>query len=249
MKQQRGLVVTFLGTGDASGSGGRFHACILVEAEDACFLLDCGASSVIALNRYHINANRVGAILVSHLHGDHFGGIPFFLMDAICVTGRTTPLAIAGPEGVEDRVWRALDVLYAGVSERERAFPLRFEELTPGKGSSLGAVSVIPGRGSHGRENALVLRVECGGKVIAYSGDTGWTDALKEAAAGADLFICEASHFEKEKEGHLTYRTLARRRADLECKRMVLTHLGSDVLARTSDLDIETVEDGERIVL
>lgn len=249
MKQERGVVVTFLGTGDASGSGGRFHACILVETADACFLLDCGASSVIALNRYHIDANGVGAILVSHLHGDHFGGIPFFLMDAICVTGRTTPLVIAGPDGVEGRVWRALDVLYAGVSARERAFPLRFEELTPGKTSRMGAFSVIPARGDHGRESALVLRVECGEKVIAYSGDTGWTDALKEAAAGADLFICEASHFEKEKEGHLTYRTLARRRADLECKRMVLTHLGSDVLARASDLDIETVEDGERIAL
>ena len=74
--------VQFLGSGDAFGSGGRFQACIHVHAPYTNLLLDCGASSVIAMKRFGVAPNDIDAILISHVHGDHFGGIPFFILDA-----------------------------------------------------------------------------------------------------------------------------------------------------------------------
>jgi ribonuclease BN (tRNA processing enzyme) len=78
-----------LGCGDAFGSGGRFHTCFHVSAS---VLLDCGASSLIAVRRFGVDPNSVQTVLISHLHGDHFGGLLFLLLDAQFVSKRKIPL-------------------------------------------------------------------------------------------------------------------------------------------------------------
>jgi ribonuclease BN (tRNA processing enzyme) len=87
------------------------------------------------------------------------------------------------------------------------------------------------------------------GKVIAYSGDTEWTEALVEAARAADLFICEAYFFEKKVKYHLDYRTILDHRSQLECRRIILTHMNQDMLSRLKELDLESAEDGQELVL
>jgi ribonuclease BN (tRNA processing enzyme) len=91
--------------------------------------------------------------------------------------------------------------------------------------------------------------VEYGGKVIAYSGDTAWTDALLEAARGADLFICEAYFFDKKIRCHLDYQTLRAQRPRLDCRRLILTHMSQDMLSRLHEVECECAEDGEVVVL
>jgi ribonuclease BN (tRNA processing enzyme) len=91
---------------------------------------------------------------------------------------------------------------------------------------------------------SYALRVEYGGKVVAYSGDTEWTDDLIDAARGADLFICECNFFDQRAPGHLDYRTIVEKRSHFECERLLLTHMGDEVLARLSDVDVETASDG-----
>jgi len=93
------------------------------------------------------------------------------------------------------------------------------------------------------------VRVECEGKIIGYSGDTEWADALVEAARGTDLFICEAYFFEKNIKYHLAYRTLMEHRTQLGCRRLILTHISEDMLHRLQDLDVEWAEDGKCVVL
>src|SRR5664279_6098050 len=61
--------IRFVGSGDAFGSGGRFQTCILGDIGGRRFLLDCGASSLIALKAQAIDPNSVEAILLTHLHG------------------------------------------------------------------------------------------------------------------------------------------------------------------------------------
>src|SRR5262245_35726680 len=95
--------VMFLGSGDAFGSGGRFQTCILVKTPTSNFLIDCGASSLVAMKRCGTRPVDIQHILISHLHGDHFGGLPFFLLDAQ-FSKRETPLLIAGPPGTQARV-------------------------------------------------------------------------------------------------------------------------------------------------
>ncbi len=241
--------VRFLGSGDGLGSGGRFQACIHVRSEAAQFLIDCGASSLIAMKRFGVEPSLLDAILVSHLHGDHFGGIPFFILDAQ-FSRRTRPLVVAGPPGVEARVRNAMEVLFPGSSQVQRKFTVEFIELADRNAINLGSISVIPHGVVHpSGAPPFALRVTCAGKVIAYSGDTEWTDALLDAARGADLFICEAYFFEKKIKYHLDYRTLMERRAQLDCRRLILTHMSHDMLQRLQQVEVEWAEDGKVVVL
>ena len=95
----------------------------------------------------------------------------------------------------------------------------------------------------------FALRLEVDGKTIAYSGDTEWTHTLIELARGADLFICEANFYEKNVKFHLDYQTLMDHKDELRCKRLVLTHMNVEMLARLPSLDVEAAEDGTEIVL
>ena len=76
------MKIQFLGSGDAFGSGGRLNTCFMVDAADIRFLIDCGATSLVAMNRCGVDPNSIDMILLSHLHGDHFGGVMFMLVHA-----------------------------------------------------------------------------------------------------------------------------------------------------------------------
>jgi ribonuclease BN (tRNA processing enzyme) len=239
------VIVQFLGSGDAFGSGGRFQACILVRSDESTFLLDCGASSVIAMRRFDVDPNDIDAIVVSHLHGDHFGGLPFFILDAQLVSRRERPLAIAGPPGLRERLPQTMEALFPNSSRVQQRFPLELTELPDGAPTGVGAIEVTPHAVVHASgAPAYALRIRCAGKLIAYSGDTEWTDALVRASDGADLFICEAYTFDKQVKFHLNYTTLASHREALRCRRLVLTHMSTNMLRHLGEVDVEAAEDG-----
>jgi ribonuclease BN (tRNA processing enzyme) len=201
------------------------------------------------MKQFSLDPSHIEVILLSHLHGDHFGRLPFLILDAQ-FSRRTRPLVAAGPPGVEARVRDAMEVLFPGSSRVERQFSVQFVELADRKEITLGPVSVIPYGVVHpSGAPPFALRVTCDGKVIAYSGDTEWTDSLLEVARGADLFICEAYFFEKKIKYHLDYRTVMDHRAQLECARLILTHMSQDMLGRLQELDVEWAEDGKVVVL
>ena len=241
--------VRFLGSGDAFGSGGRLQTCILVEFDAGSFLLDCGASSLIAIKRAGIAPNDLGTILITHLHGDHFGGLPFFILDGQ-FSGRSNPLLIAGPPGLGARVTEAMEVFFPGSSGARRKFDLRFQELDPGIASQVGPVQVTPFEVLHPcGAPPYALRLKLGNRVVTYSGDTEWTDQLVRAASGADLFICESYFYEKRVPFHLDYAKLMRNRAKIDCDRIVLTHMSSDMLLHLPELEADAAHDGLEIVL
>src|SRR5437773_12452692 len=103
------MKLTIVGCGDAFGSGGRLQTCYHVEAASSCFLIDCGATALIGLSKFGLDANGVGTIFISHLHGDHFAGLVWWLVHAQHVAKRTQPLTIVGPEGVRARVAAAAE--------------------------------------------------------------------------------------------------------------------------------------------
>ena len=242
--------VRFLGCGDAFASGGRFQTCILARFDPTCFLIDCGASSLVAMKLFEVDPSTIDTILLTHLHGDHFGGLPFFILDARYVSRREKPLLVAGPPGLQTRVNEAMEVLYPGSSPAEQGFALEFVELSSGISTGIGSLVVTPYEVVHpSGAPSYALRVECGEKIVSYSGDTEWTEALIPAASGADLFICECNFFEESPGGHLDYGTLMEHRAELGCRRLVLTHMGEEMLARLPDLDVEGAEDGKSFVL
>jgi ribonuclease BN (tRNA processing enzyme) len=241
--------VQFIGSGDAFGSGGRFQTCLLLEGAAEPLLIDCGASSLIAMKRAGVNPSEIGCVLLTHLHGDHFGGIPFLVLDGQ-FSRRERPLFVAGPPGVQTRVEAAMEILFPGSSSVKQRFTVEFVELQERVSTSVGPATVTPFFVQHAcGAPPYALRVKYGGKVIAYSGDTEWTESLIDVAHGADLFVCEAYFFEKKIKYHLDYRTLREHRDRLACKKLILTHMSQDMLSCSSEVEIDRAEDGQVIVL
>jgi len=237
--------LTFIGSGDAFGSGGRFNTCFLAEGEGCRILIDCGASSLVALKRAGVDPNAIDAVVLSHLHGDHFGGLPFFLLDAHHMSRRPRPLLIAGPAGTGQRLAAAQEALFPGSSETKLRFPLDIREIETGVRAEFPGFAVTPYPAEHSAGAPChSLRVEIGGRIVTYSGDTAWTDNLLTAARDADLFICECSSHERRLTGHLSYAELAPRLAAVGARRIILTHLNPDMLARLDALAHETAHDG-----
>lgn len=244
------MELRFIGCGDAFGSGGRFNTCFLVTAGSHRFLIDCGASSLVALKQAAVDPNTIDAIVVSHLHGDHFGGLPFFLLDARLMSKRRRPLLLIGPPGLEERLAAAQEVLFPGSSQRPLGFALEHRALTASARCAGDGFAVVPYPARHeAGAPCFSLRLDCEGKTIAFSGDTEWSDDLAAAARGADLFICECSSWERPLGGHIAYRTLAPLLATLGAKRVILTHMNPEMLERRSVLGHETASDGMVLIL
>jgi len=231
------MKLTIAGSGDAFGSGGRLNTCFLLETAKATLLVDCGASAMPALKKQGIDPNRIEAIVLSHLHGDHFGGLPFLLLDAQFLSRREQPLLIAGPPGTRARLDALLEVFFPKSTGSKWRFAWRVEEIAVGieidlLGHSLSTAEVIHQSGAP----STAVRVSDGEKIFAYSGDTEWTDALGPIAANADLFICECYGYAGKIAGHITWEILKSRLADLGAKRTMVTHMNPSVLARLEEL-------------
>jgi len=242
--------VKFLGCGDAFGSGGRFQTCIAVKSGKANFLIDCGASALISMKQFGVSPLDIETILITHLHGDHFAGIPFFILDSQLISRRTAPLIIAGPPGLKDRIYQAMEVMFPGSSGIKQKFEISYLEIPASTPTTIGRLSVTAAPVIHGSGvPSYALRVACSGKTIAYSGDTEWSDSLVDIASGADLFIAETYFYEKKMKNHLNYRTLLEHYPALNCKRIVLTHMSDDMLGRLDSLEFEYAEDGKEFLV
>jgi ribonuclease BN (tRNA processing enzyme) len=239
------MQLRFIGCGDAFGSGGRYNTCFHVTGEQVNFLIDCGATSLPALKRNGIAREHIDLVLITHFHGDHFGGLPFLLLDAQ-FTHRTRPLVIAGPEGIETRLEQVMEALFENSSKRQQRFDLAIARLEPETTAKFGAVNVTPFAVVHGESGGPFLgyRIEAEGRVISYTGDTEWTEALIPLGRDADLFIAEASHYDKAVKNHLNLKTLEMHFAEIRPKRLILTHMGEDMLGRLETLAYETAADG-----
>lgn len=238
--------VQFVGSGDAFGSGGRFNTCFHVVGGRAVFLIDCGASSLIAMQRLGIDRNAVDLILLTHFHADHCGGVPFFLLDGQFVSHRMRPLTIAGPSPLKEWFPRLMDAAFAGSSRVTRKFEVSLVELAPDVLWRFRDVEVLPAIVRHGTpmESFYGYRVTTYGKMLAYSGDTEWTDSLIGLGRDADLFVSEAYVYDKPVPFHLSYRQLVEKLPLVHPKRLMLTHMSADMLGRRASVGHETAEDG-----
>lgn len=235
----------FIGSGDAFGSGGRFNTCLHVTGQRTNMLIDCGASSLVAMKKIGIDRGAIDTILLTHFHADHFGGIPFFILDQQLNVKRTKPLLIAGPPGLPGWYERAMSAAFPG--ERQLPFPLALREVDIGEINAFPDMRVTPYPVIHDERAGpcLAYRLETEDRVICYSGDTEWTDVLIDAAGGADLFVCECYMFEKPRRSHMLLSVLRQHLAAIGAKRVVLTHLSEDMLGRLDEIDLEVAEDGK----
>ena len=239
------MKVHFLGCGDAFGNGGRNQTAYLVESHDCLFLLDCGPTTLLAMKRAGISPGRLDLVVLSHLHGDHFGGLPFLFLEYLYLTPRSRPLPILGPPTTEKRVRALTHCMYPGIQERRQPLPTRFHILKPGRKKSMKGITIFPFRVPHQiREISLGLKISYEGKTILYSGDSAWTDQFITLADGVDLFICECSFFARDSDSHLSYRKIKENIPRLKCKNLVLTHMDEETFRKKLHPSVRSAKDG-----
>ncbi|HVX77821.1 MAG TPA: MBL fold metallo-hydrolase [Bradyrhizobium sp.] len=241
----------FLGSGDAFGTGGRFNTCFLVERTAGNVLIDCGASSLVAMGRFGVDPNSIDTVVISHGHGDHFGGLAFLLRALRLVHRRERMLTIAGPSGLANRIDESLESAFPGAVAHGHKFPVRVVELEIGVPAMLDdGLSVTGFEAVHPSGTpTLSLRLTCDGREIGYSGDTEWTDALLDVGKNADLFVCECYWVAPVHRYHLDLQTLRERLPMISARRVVLTHMSAEMLKIARDIPEMTAFDGMEIEL
>jgi len=246
----RNVQVHIVGCGDAFGNGGQMNTCFLVKSSALTFLIDCGATTLPAMKKQGFDTDDIDAIMLSHFHGDHFGGLPFFLLEAAKVRHRKKTLTIICPPEGKQRLTDAMQALYPSSMSIDKELDLRFIIYEARKTLTFRHIRLTafgvkhsPAARPHG------LRVEVDGCTISYSGDTQWTDELLPIAENADLFICECNFYTQHIPGHLDYRTLNAKLPLLGYKRIVLTHLGTEMLENKKNIALECLAEGQVISL
>ncbi|MFX1247842.1 MAG: MBL fold metallo-hydrolase [Promethearchaeota archaeon] len=227
-KRTHKMNIVFLGTGDAFGSGGGKSASVFVEIGDKGILLDCGPHTIQALKKSRRETNNVDIILISHFHGDHFGGIPFFLLEAGIFQRRKKPLMIIGPPEIDRKTNDLYSALYGNIAEEKLPFYCEFSVLTPSNSPlKMDGLIIRAFKMLHTPE-AQGYRLEMKDLSIAYSGDTGWTDELHHLVKKTQLTISECNFLNTTHEMHLNYHQITKLASLTD--RMALIHLGSEVI-------------------
>jgi ribonuclease BN (tRNA processing enzyme) len=81
--------VDILGSGNAFSDGGRHHSAYLIKSSQGSLLLDCGPTTLASMKRLNLLTEPINQVLLSHLHGDHTAGLPFFLLEYIYIEPRS----------------------------------------------------------------------------------------------------------------------------------------------------------------
>jgi ribonuclease BN (tRNA processing enzyme) len=242
------LDVTILGSSDAFCSGGHPHATYLVETARATFIVDCGPTVLLALKQRNVDTASIDFVVISHMHGDHFAGVPFLLLEYLYERPRTRPFLVLGPPGIGARVWTLMRALYPDVVPEKLPFPLEFRELQPEVATTVADVEVHPVRVPHQEEDvSLAIGFTAGGKRLLYSGDSAWDDRFLELANGVDLFLCECTAYDTPMGKHIRWTTLKSLVPRLGCRRLVLIHLGREMRAHCAELGVECAVEGLKI--
>ena len=245
------MKLTVVGCGDAFGSGGRLQTAYYVDTGETRFLIDCGATALIGLARLGIDPNSIPTIFITHLHGDHFAGLVWWLIHAQHVAKRTVPLTVTGPAGIEARFRTAAEALFPGSSGVQRKYELKFVEYVPEMPLEVGSVRVTPYEVKHASgAPPYALRFETAGKVLSFTGDTEWVENLIPAGKNADLYIMECYQFEGEPRFHTSWKTIEAQLDRVGAKRVMLTHMAENMLARRCEIkDPRTVLAQDGLVL
>jgi ribonuclease BN (tRNA processing enzyme) len=236
--------LTVIGSGDAFNSGGALHSCNLLEHAGGTLMLECGPGVLAGMKRLGLSTEAPDAVLISHLHGDHFGGVPFLFLEYLFENPRSRPLTIVGPPTVLDRSFALYAALYRELQSYELPFEIRVVEMHPGSKTTIAGFDVEAFRVTHNAEPfSLGYRIVSPEATMLFSGDSAWNEEFVARSRDTDLFLCECCTMEPGLPMHTSYAELLQQRDRLGCKRLLLTHLGGDVRA-AEDFRFERVEDG-----
>ncbi|MEO5652747.1 MAG: MBL fold metallo-hydrolase [Marmoricola sp.] len=202
-------------------------SCYLLEQEHEGrlwrVLLDMGSGALGSLQRF-TDAQNIDAVFLSHLHADHCLDLcGYYVMRKYHPDGALPQIPVWGPADTARRMAKAYDLEEdPGMNEE-----FSFLEYTADVPLEFGPFTVTARLVAH-PVTAYALRIEAGGRTLAYSGDSGVCEPLEDSARDVDLFLCEASFVEggdNPPDLHLTGAEAGRTATAAAARRLVLTHI------------------------
>ncbi|HEX2231760.1 MAG TPA: MBL fold metallo-hydrolase [Thermoleophilaceae bacterium] len=236
------MQLTVLGKSPSWQDAGGACSGYLVEEGDTKILIDCG-NGVFAKLRERVDYVDVDAVLLSHLHADHFLDLVPFAY-ALTYAPRQQPVPVDRWPGTDDPARPALHAPH-GARETfrrvvgawgnddliEKAFDLR--EYDEADELTIGPVNVKFQGVPHFTDTyAMCLTSNNGAGKIIYGADCSPTDALTNFASGSDLMLIEATLPRPERtgeRGHLTPREAGEHGRAAGVRRLVLTHISDEL--------------------
>lgn len=215
------LTLTVFGCSGTHVGPTRKCSSFLVESEGYRLVLDCGNGSLANLQQ-RIGIADVDAVLLSHMHADHFADLYGLYYARRFQPDGPLPLPVYAPAGAQAFIGQLLpgDEIFPTVCD--------FRVAAAGDTLELGPLTVRLHKAYHPVET-LASRIEVGGKVIAYSADSAPTPAMVDCARDADVFVCDATWLERHgphPEGvHMTGAQAGAHAAEAECAALVLSHI------------------------
>jgi ribonuclease BN (tRNA processing enzyme) len=258
----KGIALQVLGSGGPELQDKRASSSYLVwEDGQARVLIDAGGGSALRFGESGAQMSQLDVILFSHFHVDHSGDFAA-LIKSSWFEDRKRPLPVYGPEG-NDFMPSTVEFVYDFFGDKHGAFRYLSELLVPGEegdyklqphnvegsakpaevfrrsGIAAQAVRVV-----HGGVPALAWRVEMGGKVIVFSGDTNGEGAgLPQLAANADLFVAHNAVPEGvtgvERNLHMPPSVIGQIAGEAHVKQLVLSHRMLRTLGKESQTQSE----------
>lgn len=240
--------MTVLGTGSPLLPSRAWSSFVLGDS----ILLDAPPGVVTELHRWGLTPDALQAVFISHLHGDHFAGLPFLLLELEVIRPRSSPLTIIGPPDIGAAVARLYALYYPELTESSPPYNRRIIEATDGGETTVNGIRVVTREVHHTKPplRSFGAYVEIDGTAVAYSGDTEWCPGLERLVIGAAMVIVDCTGGPGTRyPGHLGVDDVPRMRKlvgpDVP---IVLTHRGS----KHNVADVPNVlapQDGDRITI
>ncbi|HUS83357.1 MAG TPA: MBL fold metallo-hydrolase [Dehalococcoidia bacterium] len=219
------LELTFLGSGNAF-VGARYWSSFVLNRR---YLFDAPPTLLPHLNKLGIPTLNIAAVFVTHFHADHFFGLPFLFLDYQHLSKRTQDLVIIGPPGAAEIVEQVSQLGFSGLTRGRQPYRRIYIEAHDGHdgiASDLPFRSVAVEQESQSALDCFGYKVNVGGRILSYTGDTVMCDGVRELARDADVLVLDCSCWQGPCPHHMSFEELRRFRKEVPPKTtFVLTHL------------------------
>ena len=215
------MKIVFLGTGDAFDEKNPNNSSLVIS-EETNLLLDCGLTTPYQLWRYNNDQNLLDAVYISHLHADHYFGLPSLLM-RMWSDGRTKPLTIVCQKDFKEVFEKVMEYAYEDFASKFK-FKINFLEIDSSQEINFQDLELSFAETKHGPKN-LAIKIESKGKSICNSGDGDFTEETEELYKGSDLVIQETFLYDEKKLGHGSVVSVVKMAEENNIKRLALVHI------------------------